>query len=304
MEDQENLSYIPQTATIPQRYIELWDKHNERPISEGIWDEVITLAKQEESTPRARQGVYGEISLEDLIELGERVRNEKDPTKKYKIVTEIGPNDKIWFDILLGFSSQDSINAIAKKLNRAQAFWKDKNALEIGTGTGNLTGKIRRTFKRLVSVDQAKFMLDIARERVGIIGVQASTSSLAFKDESFDLAVSTGLTNSLSKHELYQFAGNLNRVLKEGGKYYDSFQYHPSKRELHISTRKMLANAKGILADLIVDEVSGSARKTEPPVGMQQFIKIFESSGFHFFPREDKGRSVLILEFTKLSRRR
>lgn len=302
MEDQEKLSYIPTTSEIPQRYIELWDRHNERPIKQEIWDEVIEFAKEEERTHKANRGAYGDIPLEDLIDLGNRVRQVPDSSKRYEMVTEIGPNGKMWFDILLGFSSQDSIGAIAKLINRAQPFWKNTTALEIGTGTGNLTMKISRAFKRLISIDQARFMLEIARNRKGIFAnsIQGEATRLPLKDESFGLAVSTGLTQSLTRSGLYQFAGDLYRILEPGGQYLDSVLYHPSERELHISTRKSLANAKGILADMIVDEVSGSARKTEPPVSMQKFVNIFESSGFHFFPQQDRGRSILMLEFTKV----
>lgn len=294
----EELSHVPKTAEIPPHYIALWDKHNEYPVSEEIWDHVIDLARAEESTERAKLGAYGTVPLDSLLQLRDKIRQEPTSTLRYKILTEQSPTGKLWFDTLVGISSPAIIGALKDRIS--QKHW-DKG-LDIGTGTGNLTRALRPYCNNLVSLDRADFLLRIARERLGKKGhyVQADALKLPFPDNTFDFAASSGVTHSLTKSELLQYAIELGRVLKKGASYFDSYLF-PPEGEVHRDYKKSLANIKGILADMILDEVTGVSLidSNDKVKNFPEFVQIFQLRDFSLGLHQDTDRNVLLIEFTK-----
>ncbi len=307
MDKQTETFYDYDGHEIPQRYMDLWEAHKRHPVGEKVWNEAIELAKQEEGTPVGRRGFYGRVPLQDLLTLAEKVRAEKDSKERYKLVSEKGPTGDIWFDTLNALSIEDTIPALTEEIDRG--YNRYKRGLDIGTGTGNLAEAIKRRCWEFVMSDQADFLLKIARQREwdttwgnkSASPVAANALQLPFKDRSFDLVVSHGLTNSFTRKELKAFAKEVNRILEDHhGSYYDS-SVIPPEGDLAIWEQKSLVNAKGILADLIVDAVSGSgSMRKEDQVSGDEFIRIFQEAGLTPSFSEHPLHQTLVVKFKKL----
>ena len=286
-------------SSIPQKYIELWERHAQSPVPDSLWEEVISLAGKEERNGKGEKGIYGQVPLGSLLSLAEKARNEKDPLARYKLLTEIGPTGEIWFNILDGLSSPPTIRALSEYLGKRP----EEKGLELGTGTGNLSQVLEGCCQSLTSLDQADYLLKIARQNAEGRGnyVQAKAFDLPFKDDSFDFAVSSGLTSSFTKRQLRLFAKELYRVLKDDSSYIDAFLYTPEDPYKHFE--KSLESAKGILADMIVDEITGSAQisSRDQIDGLREFLDIFQGQGFDYRLTNDEERGVFILELFKSS---
>ncbi len=307
MDKQTETFYDYDGREIPQRYMDLWEAHNTHPVDERVWSKTIEIAKQEEGTPVGRKGFYGRVPLQDLLTLAEKVRGEKDGKKRYELISEKGPTGDRWFDTLIGLSTENTISALIEEIDRG--YYRYKRGLDIGTGTGNLAEAIKERCWKFVMADQADFLLKIARERgwertwsnKDASYVAANALQLPFKDGSFDLAVSHGLTSSFTRDELKAFAKEMNRILEDHhGSYYDSFGMLPED-DLQIWEQKSLINAKGILADLIVDAVSGSGRMREKDqVSGNEFIRIFQEAGLTPSFSEHPLHQTSVVKFSKL----
>lgn len=294
-----SLDHIPEMSEIPADYLRLWEEHNRGPVDDSLWNQVISLALEEEQTERGKRGIYGAVPLTDLEALAKRVRGEPKSVDRYRMLAESGPNGKIWFDILSGLTSEEVVGSLGEEIGTHM--WQ--RGLEIGTGTGALTRVINPHCNSLVSVDQAHFLQEIAKSRVKSNAqfLTADAYQLPFALNSFDLAVSSGLTSAMSSGDLGNLAQELSRVIKPGGFYFDAFLLPPGKDELHISDRKSLSSAKGILADMIVDAVSGKSRIEEKKQfkGIQDFKDIFTRNCFDMGGNVDQKRGVLTLAFRK-----
>lgn len=281
---------------VPPEYLRLWAEHNQRPVTDSTWKQVIALAQKEEGEGVTQQGIYGNVALDDLLNLADQIRSEKDPIKRYLSLAQPGPNGKIWFDILVGLSNAETIEALRRTLSKRHWNW----GLELGAGTGNLSRAINQFIQNPVLLDQANSLLQIARSRLEdkTRFFSADAMIFPFPNNKFDLAVSHGLTSSFNRTQLNDFSSEVARVLQPGGSYFDSFV--TPQEGMGLLEQQSLVNAKGILADLIVDAASGSAGiKPEELVGAQEFMNIFRSRGlslgFHNYPRLHS----LVIEFTK-----
>lgn len=269
--------YIPKESEIPPQYIDLWDRHD-RTVDQTLWDDVIVLAESEEGTPQAERGIYKDIPLATLVALAERVRGEKDPIKRYEMALEESPNGELWFDVLAGFTSDSVIlrmkSQIAHYLGQeGKEGWK--RGLDLGTGTGRLAKVLAEDCDSFIALDRVPAMIKEARstDDDSVQYLVGDVTALPLKSEGFDLITSVGISASLNKEQEIAFYTNIARVLEEGGVYYDGYYsdqlwdigYHPGgdSSKLHPETRQNLASAKGILADMIVDTVSGKNEKIE-----------------------------------------
>lgn len=288
--------YVPEMADISQEYLELWDKHNQTPVLPETWDAVIELAKKEEDNSTAEKGIYGKVPLNSLLELADKVRSEGDPEKRYELLIEKTQSGELWFDQLDGLRSELSLQTISDKIGLRH--WQ--SGLDLGTGNGSLTHNLETNVDRLVGIDRVAFFTKLSQERK--TGAEqyatADVLNLPFADESFEFAASLGLLGSFDREQASQYVKEVARVLIPHGSYFEAFLAPPKDGSLHSEQRRSLANAKGILADLIVDEVSGRGQKES--LGFSGLIDIFRDNGFAYSMTMNEDRSAGVLEFKKL----
>ncbi len=298
-EQKKEVDFIPKVNDIPSVYLELWKKHGQYPVDNEVWDQVIDMAKKEENTEIGKRGIYGKILLDSLLDLSEKVRLESDNLKRYKLLTKKSPNEKIWFEVLSGLHKVDiESDYLIKKIG--ERHWE--NALDLGTGTGDIIRKIEPYCNHLTGVDQIPSLIQIAREqKVGKEKFKiGNVLKLPFRDNNFDLAVSAGLVWSLNRNQLEKYVSELTRVLKPSGSYFQSALLRPNE-DLDIFELKSLANAKGILADLIVDKASGRADKKEL-ISYKDLGEVFRNKGFTIKNFENQDGTAKVFEFVNHKR--
>lgn len=240
-------------ADIDQRHFELWEKHDESPVTEQVWREVIELAETEEGSDISKRGTVGDISPQALIELSTKVRNEPDPIKRYEQVTQLAPNGKLWFDVLVGFSASETENVLYDVLDNHH--WG--SVLDLGTGTGRAGGKIAPLCDQVIGIDRVETILNVAQTKVDFSLINADVTALPIKDQSMDLVVSGGLTGAMKASSQRKFWSEVGRVLKPGGVFVEVFYMTPQDQSIHPVDVRHAISAKAILADMIVDAVSG-----------------------------------------------
>lgn len=273
---------IPEQRDIPPEYLELWEQHDAQPLDPQIWGKVVDLVSSEEGSPRSFIGPYGAIPGQVLVDLASQVRAETDPIRRYEIIAQPGPTGEIWFDILKGFSSTAVADGVTEVLS--QRHWK--KGLDLGTGTGRLAERVKPLCDQLVGLDRVRSILDVGDSREV---VQADVTSLPFKEDTFDLVMSMGLAGSLNTAQSEKFYREIARVLEPNGVYIDAF-YYSDTDELHSEFREVLVNAKGILADMIVDQVSGKAELVSPEY--EEIRSILTSAGLQAEYHVDKERAL------------
>lgn len=287
--------FVPEMTDISQEYLELWDRHNQTPVSPETWDAVIELAKKEEDSPTAEKGIYGNVPLNSLLELADKVRAEGDPVKRYELLTEKTPTGELWFDCLDGLRSELSLQTISDKIGLRH--WQ--SGLDLGTGNGSLTHNLETNVDRLVGVDRVEVFTRLAQQRK--VGSEqyatADALNLSFTDGSFEFAASLGLLGSFDREQANQYVKELARVLKPQGSYFEALLYPPADGSLHSEQRRSLASAKGILADLIVDQVSGRGQKES--LSFKELTDIFRDNGFVHSMTMNEDRTAGVLEFKK-----
>lgn len=289
-------SFVPEMADISHEYLELWDQHNQTPVSPETWDAVVDLAKKEEDNPTAEKGIYGNVPLNSLLELADKVRSEGDPVRRYELLIEKTPTGELWFDQLDGLRSELSLQTISDKIGLRH--WQ--SGLDLGTGNGSLTHNLETNVDRLVGIDRVALFTQLAQERR--VGTEqyatADALNLPFADGSFEFAASLGLLGSFDREQANQYVKEIARVLKPQGSYFEAFLNPPADGGLHSEQRRSLANTKGILADLIVDQVSGRGQKES--LGFSELTTIFRDNGLVYSMTMNEDRSAGVLEFKKL----
>lgn len=228
------------------------------------WDRAYEIVRLEEGPepPKRFLGISGEA----LIHLADQVRSEADPIKRYEIVTENAPNGETWFDVLYGFSAPDVDKAIrdfvTDNWSRHGSMDERKTdaGLDIGSGTGRLAIALEPYYRQFVALDRVKPMLDIvSSEAEQAKAVQGDALRLPFSDGSFDLVTNVGLTGSLTKLQADQYYREVARVLRPGGEYIEGFLDKPHNRDEHPQIEAITKTGRDLLADMIVDTVSGKA---------------------------------------------
>jgi ubiquinone/menaquinone biosynthesis C-methylase UbiE len=88
--------------------------------------------------------------------------------------------------------------------------------LEIGCGSGTFTADLARAFPRLVAIDVADTLLEVARSRSPTIDFRVMDAHrMSFANETFDLVVGCSVLHHLDWSEALR---EVHRVLKPGGR--------------------------------------------------------------------------------------
>lgn len=99
---------------------------------------------------------------------------------------------------------------------------KEKQVLEVGGGTGRFSIELAKKGANITSLDPAKAMLTVTREKItknGIIDrvslIRANGNNLPFKDSSFDIIVCMHVLKHLSTYK--EVLNEMERVTKQEG---------------------------------------------------------------------------------------
>lgn len=91
--------------------------------------------------------------------------------------------------------------------------------LEIGVGTGNLSGRFLKNNYNIIGIDQSREMLNAAKEKYPDLKVRLGEFlKIPFNDKSFDVIVSTYAFHHLNVEEKVIAIEEMLRVLKDDGK--------------------------------------------------------------------------------------
>jgi len=94
---------------------------------------------------------------------------------------------------------------------------KDKAVLDVGAGTGRLTGLLLKKGARVTALDVSKKMLEVLKKKFPAVSIQVGDAEdLPFPDESFDLVTAAFVVVHLKDPSI--FFQETYRVLKPGGK--------------------------------------------------------------------------------------
>lgn len=154
-------TYVPSMGDIPVVYQKLWELHNKHPVGEELWSRVVALAKEEELTPVAARGAYGEVPLDALLTLAQKAKFAPSSIDRYALMLDRSPIGATWFDTIIGLSSPVVIDSIKDFLGTGR--WQ--RGMDIGTGLGPLTVAMRSHCKNYVLADQSVVMLQMLRSK-------------------------------------------------------------------------------------------------------------------------------------------
>lgn len=200
------------------------------------------------------------IPGEDLISFAEQIRR-TEPGARYDLMVTAAPNGQKWFDVLGTFSSPQIERAKAVVLDQVFHYGHDRTVpvLDVGTGTGKSLTTLEAFSDNVIGVDRSGTLLHEAlvtkAETTRL--VQAEVTAMPFADGSFDIIGSSGLSVALDRNTSVQFYTEVARLLKNGGVYIDG-SYHTNEwgypgREM----ADLTVSSKAMLADMMVDTVSG-----------------------------------------------
>jgi ubiquinone/menaquinone biosynthesis C-methylase UbiE len=184
------------------------------------------------------QGLLAGVTPQELLDLYGRIEESKTASERYAILAQplperaqpMGGRRNVWFDAIHGLTSPHIIRSVgqaAYELATSKGtFWE--KALDLGTGTGNLTavllGKcsVPRSVETLLTVDREQPLLAIARERhPEARHLYGDVTALPFPDDSFELVTSGGLAYGLGPDDRRNLFSEVARVLRPGGVYLD-----------------------------------------------------------------------------------
>jgi ubiquinone/menaquinone biosynthesis C-methylase UbiE len=141
---------------------------------------------------------------------------------------------------------------------------------------------------------------------------RADAIKLPFAAESFDVAVSNGLTHYLERGRMREYVEEVSRVLKDGGRYLEAFTEKEPDDLLPITDKEYLTSAKALLVCLIdnlvskVDADSSSVYKnTEHDFQTWDFEdmnQVFFNNGVYLGNQEEKD-GMLVVEFVRDKRK-
>lgn len=238
---------------------DLLEDFSDNPEDDSIWETAYDWVHAETHIPESRRpAIADDIPGDELVALAKRVRSTPQ-SDRYAIMAEHASNGRPWFDVLATFSSpqiEDAEEAVIEELTDGR---KVDTALDIGTGTGKSLAKLVEHADRVVGVDRNKILLGQASTQTasntGLL--QASADSLPVRDHSVDIASSTGITGALDARTADGFYREIARVLKPGGVYVDGVYYYDRDGKAGEELSRIVATSKSMLADMIVDTVSG-----------------------------------------------
>jgi ubiquinone/menaquinone biosynthesis C-methylase UbiE len=284
---------------------DLLDKFAENPDDDTIWQTAYSWVTTEEDIParwtggdkEIRPTVADDIPGGELIELARTVRSTA-PEQRYDLMVQRASNGQRWFDVLQTFSSSQ-----LKKVEKSViGSWVHEGgrgmfhrALDIGTGTGKSLPVLEGHADEVVGLDRNQTLLDVAKEAAGrhTTLIQGEVDKLPFSDSSFDLIASSGLSGALDKATAIAFYQELARVMTDDGIYIEGSYYtvdgYPGEELARIT-----ATSKAMLADMIVDTVSGKLNLADHLEGGDTGV-LLAGLGLHVeyydIPSEDQSRT-------------
>jgi ubiquinone/menaquinone biosynthesis C-methylase UbiE len=266
-----------------------------------LWGQAVTLGREEEKMNKVVSS-HPDITIDEIVAMGNRVKDLHSTEEKYKILMEKTTSGKLWYDVLMGDANKIMFapieSAVRKKFDDTRTKWG--NAADIGTGTGNTIRCIAPYCEKIHGVDITRFSLRSAMELGlpdNVLLVQGQANQLPFKSHSLDLVVSNGLIYYLSQKEAAGFVQELARILKQGGKFYKSDIVREHGEIVPKVLSENLGSAKNALIDLVERFANGGGNPDSP--GMVDFNRIMLQSRFLLtkFIKDEDNR--VLAEYTR-----
>lgn len=300
------LQSLPVEAQAERRQA-LLDDFAERPNDDRVWQTAYDWVRTEGDNPD-HTSIASDIPAEELIAMAQKVR-QTPQADRYDLMATRASNEKYWFDVIEGFSS-DKVRSALRGVVKSWVTDENtplhfNNALDIGTGAGKSLAILEGCADNVVGLDQNPALLSIAKERAGMHTslVHSTAEDLPFEDSSFDIILSQGLRAALDKHAAMGFVRELDRVITPNGVYIEGHYYSDEAGNPHPELASFTESSKSMLSDMIGDIVSGALARTDRLAGDQEqnFLTSLGLDQQHYDVLDDDGVShTLITVITKM----
>lgn len=258
---------------IPPVYTDLVEKIQDNPNSEKVWKKVIALAKKEEAQGGGSESYYSHIPLNELITVGEKLKNARLKDKslsqeskqaQYDILAKKSSTGEYWYDIILGHVNDKLFAPVEARLGRLVEARTNKKkfatGLDLGSGLGNTLRVISPYCEKVIGVEQLPQLVKLAKKDTSMPKnveiMRGNALNLKFTDETFDIVVSNGLTHYLQWPQGIDYTAEVSRVLKDGGRYLEAYAVENPGENLPMIAREYLTSAKALVVCLIDEIVS------------------------------------------------
>lgn len=294
----DSLPFMPPKEN---RYRELIEAIDRDPHSESVWADVVSLTRVEEKTGGKEGAFYSHIPLSELIAVGEKLRVASTMEEKYRVLAERCTTGELWYDIILGHVNDKNLPPLIQAIS-VREWWKD--ALDIGSGTGDSLRAIAPYCLTITGIDELNFLLEVSKndrqfpKNAQVVVGNAVDLRSKFRPESFDLAVSNGLTHYLTKEEMQKFISGLARVLRKYGSYFEPFAIKEPEDLLPAAEKEYLSSAKGVLTCLLDRLVSDVDKPSE--MDLKTMIRTFKMYGFDVIPHQRNEDGIFVMQFRKM----
>ncbi|MEX0650264.1 MAG: class I SAM-dependent methyltransferase [Candidatus Andersenbacteria bacterium] len=291
---------------IPDLYIELLKQIQEDPASDDVWKKTIELAQTEESSGSGKESYYTKIPLDELTEIGERLRPPNTKEEQYRILAEKSSTGEYWYDIILGHVNDKTFAPVVERLKLVSEMNRSKtigSGLDVGSGLGNAMRAMAPYFQKVVGVEKSASVASIAAKDAALPKnaeiVSADATNLPFPDNSFAVAVSNGLTHYLTKQEMQQYVAEISRTLKPLGVYFEAFTVKNPDSLLPVTEQEYLTSAKALLVYLIDNLISHN--EEEMAWSVRDMVEEFREHGLYYSPpdKEEFEKGIVVAAFVK-----
>jgi ubiquinone/menaquinone biosynthesis C-methylase UbiE len=295
------LSQDPQSPEEQMRQA-LLDRFAEQPDNDSLWQTAYNCVENEDATP-TDNGIAHDIPSDELIGFADQTRNCV-PSERYDLTTNRASNGQRWFEALELFSSPQIDRAIEGTLRDWTREAPFHAALDVGTGTGRMLPILEANATNVTAIDRNSSLLGVAVEKAkpGTTLVKGDLTQLPFDAESFDLITCVGVSGSLDTATKTAFFREISRVLQHGGVYIEGSYYEDEQGYMGPDLGQSTQTAKGTLADMIVDTISGKHALNET-LDYEQEQALLAELGMtrEYFLRTDEvtGAVTLLSTITK-----
>ena len=174
----------------------------------------------------------------------------------------------VLYDAIVWFALRGRERGLRRRLIELSGLRAGESVCDVGCGTGTLAILAKETVGlsgAVVGVDPSPEMLARARTKATRAGAEvrfesAAAQTLPFADSSFDLALSTIMLHHLGRAARREFARELRRVVKPGG------------RVLVVDFAKSLSRRRGLAAHF---------RHQHGHVDLTEILDLLKGAGFH-----------------------
>lgn len=281
---------VPPLSAAEQSRADFLEHFSQFPQDDELWQAAYRAAAAEDGY--VNQATADDIPSQDLAAFAERVRSEPSSQARYAMTAGTAPNGKVWFDVLESFSSpqieeakRQAFTAVVEERKISHPFGR---ALDIGIGTGRSARTLEDFADHVVGIDRVPELLEVARrsfgERVQVV-VADATQRLPFEDNSFDYIGSAHLLSSFSDSATRHLYAEISRLLKPGGIYVDGAHTWDASGRANTDLLATYRSAKAVLADMIVDTVSGKF-DVSFQLTSDELARLLSTLQLHEFPHE------------------